>query len=102
MERSREMERPTLRGCTEDGKLLETLEQRPYQKVRILLQEEQDHLPYLTRKPTPRSKLDHRQSENPISEEGAYSCSRPKGVKISAPSLYVQVFKKLSAPEADN
>lgn len=31
-----------------------------------------------------------------------HNCDRPNGVKISAPSLYLQVFKKLAGPEAVN
>lgn len=33
-------------------------------------------------------------------KERTHNCARPNGVRISAPSLYVQVFKKARGPEA--
>ena len=62
--------------------------------------------PYFTLKPIPSSKLSTMSATllehvGP-SEHHTHSCSRPKGVRISAPSLYVHEFKKSRGPVAEN
>ena len=59
--------------------------------------------PYLILKATPRSNLMGLRNDEKRSfsvTEGAYICFRPNGVKSSAPSLYVHVFKNAKSPVA--
>ena len=78
----------TFRRCTENGKVIEAL-----QELSIVDSERNT-------KVIPSLYMFNRAF--PVMLLGTHNCSRPKGVKISAPSLYVQLLRNSRGPEAVN